>query len=581
MSGEPFIEVDHGPGGAAARFERPEEIVAAHRLADAPAALAALDAALARGRWIAGYASYELGYAFEPRLAALAPAAVRAPLLEFGVFEGTAPPVAAGPGGLLGPFKPAQSRAEYGAAFARIAEYIKAGHIYQANLTMALRGRWAGDASALAAALAAGRPVGRGALVSLPGATILSRSPELFFRLDGRGGIETAPMKGTAPRDPEPLRDAALRAGLAVDPKNRAENLMIVDLLRNDVGRIAEIGSVRTPQLYGVETYATVHQMVSRVTGRLRAGLSLSEILRALFPCGSVTGAPKIRAMEIIHEVEPEPRGAYCGAIGWAAPDGRAEFSVAIRGVTLYPDGEAVLNVGGGVVADFDRRRGIRGGAVEGAFRRPLPDGFRLIETFGWRPDAGFARLDAHLARLRATAARFGAPVSREEIDRALAGVGGPTPMRVRLTLRLDGAAEVSAMELAPVPEVCRLGLAASRLDPDDAWLRVKTTERAVYDAARAALPAGLDELLFLNTRGEVCEGTISNVFLQVNGGALLTPPLNCGLLPGVLRGEMLRQGMAREAVLRLEDLRRGELLVGNSLRGLRPAVLIGPAPRP
>jgi para-aminobenzoate synthetase component 1 len=346
-----FVEVDHGPEGPA-RFARPGAVVAAHGLADVPAALAALDAALADGAWIAGYAAYELGYVFEPRLAPLMPAARRLPLLEFGVFAAPGPAQPAAPGGSLGEFRPAWDFAAYAAAFARVAEYIRAGDIYQANLTMPLHGRWRGDPAAMQAALAARQPVGHGALVRLPAATLLSRSPELFFALDGAGGIEARPMKGTAPRGPDPARDAALREGLAQDVKNRAENLMIVDLLRNDVGRIAEVGSVHVPELFAVESYATVHQMVSRVGGRLRPATPLSRVFRALFPCGSVTGAPKLRAMEIIRELEPWPRGAYCGAIGWAAPDGRAAFNVAIRTVTLHADGEAVLNVGGGVVAD-------------------------------------------------------------------------------------------------------------------------------------------------------------------------------------------------------------------------------------
>ena len=347
-----FIEVDHGPDGRPARFARPADVVAARALEEVPAALAALDRALGQGAWVAGYAAYELGYAFEPRLAALLPPSRRLPLLEFGVFEAPGPAAPAAPAGALGPFEPAWDFAAYARAFERVADYIRAGDIYQANLTLPLRGRWQGEPAALQAALAAGQPVGHGALVALPGATLVSRSPELFFALDGAGGIEARPMKGTAPRDPDPERDARLRAALAADPKNRAENLMIVDLLRNDIGRIAEIGSVRVPELFAVESYATVHQMVSQVTGRLRPGTPLSRVLAALFPCGSVTGAPKLRAMEIIRELEPWPREAYCGAIGWAAPDGRARFSVAIRTLVLYPDGEAVLNVGGGIVAD-------------------------------------------------------------------------------------------------------------------------------------------------------------------------------------------------------------------------------------
>jgi para-aminobenzoate synthetase component 1 len=348
-----FIEVDDGPDGVPARFARPSAIIAASEPDEAAGALAALDAALARGAWVAGYASYELGYVFEPRLRPLMPAGRRLPLVEFGVFydpPGPATPTA--PGGALSRFRPVWGAADYGAAFERVAEYIRAGDIYQANLTFPLVGWWDGDPAALYAALARVQPVGHGALVSLPGATLASRSPELFFELDGAGGIATRPMKGTAPRDPDPARDETLRTRLAEDAKNRAENLMIVDLLRNDLSRICAVGSVRVPELFAVETFATLHQMSSQVTGRLLPGTRLSGILAALFPCGSVTGAPKLRAMEVIRELEPTPREAYCGAIGWAGPDGRASFSVAIRTVALHPGGEAVLNVGGGVVVD-------------------------------------------------------------------------------------------------------------------------------------------------------------------------------------------------------------------------------------
>jgi para-aminobenzoate synthetase component 1 len=352
VTGERFIEVDHGPGGAPARFAAPHARVTARTAAEVPAALTALDRALAAGDWIAGHASYEFGYAFEPRLLPLMPAARRLPLLEFGVFRGPVPVASVAPGGSLGPFRARWSAAAHARAFGEIAEYIGAGDIYQANLTFPMDGRWAGDPAAIRSALAARQAVGFGALVALGEAVLVSRSPELFFALDGDGGIEARPMKGTAPRDADPGRDARLAAALGADAKNRAENLMIVDLLRNDISRIAEIGSVRVPALFAVESYATVHQMVSRVVGRLLPGTRLPQVFAALFPCGSVTGAPKLRAMQVIRALEPWPREAYCGAIGWAAPDGRAAFNVAIRTVTLYPGGAAVLNVGGGIVAD-------------------------------------------------------------------------------------------------------------------------------------------------------------------------------------------------------------------------------------
>lgn len=371
---EAHVDVDHGPGGSPARFDAPEARVTARDIAEIPAALAALDAALAAGAWVAGFASYELGYALEPRLAPLMPPDRRLPLLDFGVFaRPPEPPGPVAPAGTLGPFRPRWSRRDYDRAFASAANYIRAGDVYQVNLTLPMDGCWRGDPAALAALLARVQPVGHGALVALGDAVLLSRSPELFFALDGAGGIEVRPMKGTAPRGPDSATDTALAAALAADAKNRAENLMIVDLLRNDLGRIAGTGTVRVPELFAVETYATVHQMVSRVVARLAPNVGLSRILGALFPCGSVTGAPKIRAMEIIRELEPWPREAYCGAIGWAAPDGRASFNVAIRTVTLFPDGTAVLNVGGGIVADSTAAGEYEEALWKARFAAPFP----------------------------------------------------------------------------------------------------------------------------------------------------------------------------------------------------------------
>jgi para-aminobenzoate synthetase component 1 len=373
---EEHVALEFGPAGLPVRFATPADRITAREPAGVPGALAALDAALATGRWVAGYASYELGYALEPRLAGLMPAARRLPLVDFGVFpHGPEPAAPSAPGGYLGPLRPRWSGDAYGAAFARAAEYIRAGDVYQVNLTLPLDGRWHGDPAAIAAALARRQPVGFGAQVALGDAVLLSRSPELFFALDGKGGIEARPMKGTAPRDADEARDARLAAAMARDPKNRAENLMIVDLLRNDIGRIAAIGSVRVPGLFAVETYATVHQMVSRVVGRLAPGVGLGRVLAALFPCGSITGAPKVRAMEIIRALEPWPRDAYCGAIGWAAPDGRAAFNVAIRTLTLFPDGAAVLNVGGGIVADSTAAAEYEEALWKARFALPSPTG--------------------------------------------------------------------------------------------------------------------------------------------------------------------------------------------------------------
>ena len=285
MVGEAYIEVDHGPGGTAARFAAPAARVTARAPEAVPAALAALDAALAGGAWVAGYASYELGYALEARLGPLMPPGRRLPLVDFGVFPaGPGPALPAAPGGALGPFRPRWSRADHAAAFARIADYIRAGDIYQANLTLPMDGRWQGDPAAIGAALAARQPVGFGALVALGETVLVSRSPELFFALDGAGGIEARPMKGTAPRDPDPARDAGLRGGARRRPEEprREPDDRRPAAQRHRPHRRHRLG--RVPALFAVETYATVHQMVSRVAGRLRPGVALAGSSRRSFP---------------------------------------------------------------------------------------------------------------------------------------------------------------------------------------------------------------------------------------------------------------------------------------------------------
>jgi para-aminobenzoate synthetase component 1 len=363
-----LVLVEHGPGGPAV-FEGAREVIVAWTAAEVAPALARAVARSASGAWVAGLIAFEAGYALEPRLGPLMPV-TGDPLVLLGAFDGPgrarsgapsrpaigAAPVASSNGaprrmgrGVLAPFEPVIPRADYDRAIARVLDYIAAGDCYQVNLTFPLIAAWDGSPLDLHRALPR---AGHGAFVDLGhGPAVVSRSPELFLRIDPGGVLTARPMKGTAPRDPDPARDAALAAALVASPKARAENLMIVDLLRNDIGRVAALGSVRVPDLFALETYPTVHQMTSTVEGRLREPPSLRGVMAALFPCGSVTGAPKIRAMEVIREVEPFARGAYCGAIGWMAPDGRADFSVAIRTLTVRGR-EVTLNVGGGIVAD-------------------------------------------------------------------------------------------------------------------------------------------------------------------------------------------------------------------------------------
>ncbi len=339
-------------------FADPREIIVAWEAHDFLPALDRVEAARRSGQWLAGYLSYEAGYLLDPALTELMPSGRRAPLLCFGVFDG---PADTGPANTrwsddtnatIHDPRATWTQAQYTPRFERLHRHLREGDCYQGNLTFPVEAAWEGDPLALFGALRRRQPVRHSAFIDLDGPVVLSRSPELFFSVSRDRWIETLPMKGTAPRGGTPQEDEALREFLRNDPKNQAENRMIVDLLRNDISRISEVGTLDVPELFRVESYATVHQMVSRVRARLVEGLTFRDILAALFPCGSITGAPKISAMKILRALEDAPRDVYCGAIGWIAPDSGMRFNVAIRTISLYPGGRAVFNVGGGVVFD-------------------------------------------------------------------------------------------------------------------------------------------------------------------------------------------------------------------------------------
>jgi para-aminobenzoate synthetase component 1 len=335
-------------------FAHPRDIISAWQPHELEPALAQVEKARRDGKWLAGYLSYEAGYLLDPALEALLPEGRRAPLLCFGVFDGfdDRPAEPDQTNAFLADPVASWSPDTYAARFERLHRHLREGDCYQANLTFPLAARWGGDPLALFDTLRQRQPVRQSAFIDLDGPIVLSRSPELFFGVTRDRWIETLPMKGTAPRGKTPEKDQELRDFLRNDPKNQAENRMIVDLLRNDISRISEVGTLHVPELFRVESYTTVHQMVSRVRARLLDGLSFRDILAALFPCGSITGAPKISAMKILRALEDKPRNVYCGSIGWMAPDGTMRFNVAIRTISLFPDGEAVFNVGGGVVSD-------------------------------------------------------------------------------------------------------------------------------------------------------------------------------------------------------------------------------------
>ncbi|TIU91005.1 MAG: aminodeoxychorismate synthase component I, partial [Mesorhizobium sp.] len=338
-------------------FDRPAGIIVAHEAEDFLPALEIAQAAHDAGKWLAGYFSYEAGYLLEPKLVPLLPGGRRAPLVCLGIFDApveqaVVPSNAPATNGPIFDARAAWSSEDYAKRFARLHNHIRKGDCYQGNLTFPVHAQWSGDPLAAFDALTERQPVKYGALIALGDPVVLSRSPELFFEVDAEGMIETHPMKGTAPRGATKTEDKRLKAFLLNDEKNQAENRMIVDLLRNDISLISEVGTLEVPELFRIESYPTVHQMVSRVRAKLLPDLTIRQIFAALFPCGSITGAPKIRAMEILHDLEATPRDVYCGAIGWIAPGGTMRFSVAIRTISLFSSGEAVYNIGGGVVFD-------------------------------------------------------------------------------------------------------------------------------------------------------------------------------------------------------------------------------------
>jgi para-aminobenzoate synthetase / 4-amino-4-deoxychorismate lyase len=581
--------------GTSLLFEAPQQIVVAHQPDEVQACLDAITEGLARGLHAAGFFAYELGYCLEPRLEALLPDNRRQPLIWMGLFgeprrfnDAETRDWLKANGALerwtISELRLSWTREEYARAFAAVEDYIAAGDVYQINLTLKYLFTFAGDAVALYAALRRKQRVEYGGLIGAPEFHVLSLSPELFFRREGKH-VASRPMKGTAPRGRTPREDARLKTWLTVDEKQRAENLMIVDLLRNDLGRIAKIGTVEVTDLFTVETYRTVHQMTSGITAELRGEMGLQEMLKALFPCGSVTGAPKVRAMEIIRELEALPRGVYTGAIGHIAPDGNAQFNVAIRTLFIDSDGGGEMGIGSGVVSDSRVDAEFEECLLKARFLTDADAPFELIETLRWEPNTGFYLLERHLARLQSSAAHFGYPFDRATVLGALAAEADTldqTLHMVRLLLAEDGRITVSStpIELPAPGTIWKFAISDQRVDEKDPLFFHKTTRRQFYDCEmeRQRALTGCDEVVFLNKKGELTEGTRTSLFLEQDG-RLFTPALTCGLLPGTLREELidLPRAAASEAVLSLGDLARAErIYLGNSVRGLIRAEPLG-----
>lgn len=592
---EGFVLLDNStrPDAISLLFERPKAIIRADVPAEVPAALKALAQAPPRGLYAAGFFSYELGYILEPRLAARLPDHRAVPLLWFGLYAAPRPlrgsevqawlTAEAIGNPSLGALHHTWDANAYLARFEKVQENIRAGDIYQLNLTFKAKFDLEGSPLALYRDLRLKQRVAYGGLVDTGAATILSASPEVFIEQDGRL-VVTRPMKGTAPRAGTNEADAEVSRALAADVKNRAENLMIVDLMRNDLGRLAELGSVHVTDLFTVETYKTLHQMTSGVRAVLREDVGIEDLLKAIFPPGSVTGAPKIRAQELIADYESEPRGVYCGAVGYFSPDHKALFNVAIRTAVIDRAGKGEMGIGSGVVADSQGSKEYAECLLKMKFLTDPVRRFELIETMLHEPLKGLWLLEEHMQRLSKSAAYFGFAHDAAEIRRALAKalLGKERErLRVRLLLDEDGNTSITATPLPAPPADSRMRyvISDSRVSSTDLFLYHKTTRRDLYDREwqHFADTLGADEVIYRNERGELAEGSRTSIFIERNG-ILLTPSVSAGLLPGTLRATLIAEGRAREARLTPDDLVRGKVFLGNSVRGLVPADPLVPA---
>lgn len=585
-------------------FHHPLHSISCTELDDVRRCLGEIQAAISDGLFAAGYCSYEAGYAFEARLQSYRN--LPAPLLWFGIYddpiiynhktrrvERGVPDVIDGDEihvmeTRIHSLAPSMTESEYQEGFAIIKQHLNDGDTYQVNYTFKLKGELEGSAAVLYAQLRSQQRVAYAAFINTGNERILSLSPEMFFKRQGVF-FTLKPMKGTAPRGRTNEEDAEHSAALRSSVKNKAENLMIVDLLRNDVGRIAAPGTVRVTRFFEIEKYETVLQATSTIQARLRPGIGVVEIVRALFPSGSVTGAPKLRTMQIIHELEKEPRGVYTGAIGFWAPRRSAMFNVAIRTVVVRADGKAEMGVGSGIVSDSEPGDEYRECLLKSKFlTEPAPD-FKLIETIRWKKNSGWFMFDEHRERLKASARYFDFPFN----DRALSGAareceqmlartyGRDDQVRVRLTLNRAGRIEWQHRPLEPRKSPEDVTIWPERTDSRNRFLFHKTTNRALYDQAlEECRKSGYFDAIFLNERDEVTEGARSNVVALVNG-ELCTPPLECGLLAGTYRAHLLKEGKIEERILKLEDLTSSlQVYLCNSLYGLFPVRIVHHADR-
>jgi para-aminobenzoate synthetase/4-amino-4-deoxychorismate lyase len=559
------------------------DTIVAHSLDEVPGAIAAAEDAVAAGKWVGGWVAYEAGPAFDPALTVTTPLGTDfagLPLVWLGVSDRRTGPPPPGRGDHhLQPWQAQTPAQHHNDAIEAIRRRIRQGDTYQVNHTFLMSSRFSGDVTSFYDRLTRSQSCGYGALVDSGQWVVASASPELFF--EWRNGVITCrPMKGTTRRGFDSADDEARRAWLQASEKNRAENVMIVDMVRNDVGRIARTGSVRVPALFATEKYDTVWQLTSTVTARPLAEVALAEVFAALFPSASITGAPKVATMSIIAELETHPRGVYCGAIGFGGPGPEGPewaFNVGIRTVLIHrPSGAAYYGTGGGITYDSEAGDEYAEALLKAEVLARPGGELRLLETTRWDPRLGARHLDRHLERAASSATYFDIPFDPAEVRAALgrAVKYRSKPGRVRVLVGRDGWVTVEVTDLADTDSPVALAVDDRPIESADPLLRHKTTLRRVYEAAAGRHPEA-DDVVLWNAAGELTETTIGNLAFQVDG-RWVTPPVSCGLLPGTERASRLASGELAEQVVTLDDL-SGVTAVArlNSVRGWEEAVIL------
>ncbi|MBL4800092.1 MAG: aminodeoxychorismate synthase component I [Oleispira sp.] len=570
-------------------FFNPITFCIAHTADEALRALSDIDRYVSEGFHAVGYCTYELGYALVPRLIELLPEANKHPLLCFGIYSKRLELTNVELEEVLGRLNRRQdiqiencslntTQAEYVKKVSKIKQHILDGDTYQVNFTMKYKFTYLGSPLKLYEKLRQRQRVEYGCYLDFPGSTILSRSPELFISKNG-DRIVTKPMKGTHKRGETPEIDDMHIKFLATDEKTLAENVMIVDLLRNDLSRICDRGSVETAGLFEIQTYETLHQMISTVSGRVTGDISIETLFREIYPCGSITGAPKVRTMEIIRSLESEPRGVYTGAIGYISPDNSFCFNVPIRTLVLWPDGSGEMGVGSGIVYDSNINDEYEECRLKGAFFADGNGEYSLIETM--RFDNGFPALDMHIERITRSARELGFAINQKALKEDLLDCGSrlTCECKVRVMLKRSGQYDIECIALNRNEEARRtIALAGSKVSSSDFLLRHKTTRRSFYNKLYDIHSSqGHYDVIFSNERGEITEGSFNNIFIR-KGERWLTPPVESGLIPGIQRRVLLESGNMRasEKVIYVNDLcEADEIILTNAVRGVVSVVFV------